>query len=48
MGQEDEWVYKYGQSFVKGLMDVNNGKINGVLGAAKNFFGDGATRFGAN
>jgi hypothetical protein len=29
-------------------MDVNNGKVNGVLGAAKNFFGDGATRFGAN
>ncbi len=29
-------------------MDVNNGKINGVLGGAKNFFGDGASRFGAN
>ncbi len=29
-------------------MDVNNGKVNGVLGSAKGFFGDGATRFGAN
>jgi beta-glucosidase len=48
LGQEDEWISKYGQSFVKGLMDVNNGKINGVLGAAKSFIGDGATRFGAS
>jgi beta-glucosidase len=48
MGQEDEWIEKYGQSFVKGLMDVGNGKINGVLGGAKHFFGDGASRFGAN
>ena len=48
MGQEDEWIEKYGQSFVKGLMDVNNGKINGVLGGAKHFFGDGAARFGAS
>lgn len=29
-------------------MDVNGGKVNGVLGSAKSFFGDGATRFGAN
>ena len=29
-------------------MDVNNGKVTGVLGGAKSFFGDGATRFGAN
>lgn len=29
-------------------MDVNNGRVNGVLGSAKSFFGDGATRFGAN
>jgi len=29
-------------------MDVSNGKVNGVLGGAKSFFGDGATRFGAN
>jgi beta-glucosidase len=48
LGQEDEWIEKYGQSFVKGLMDVSNGKINGVLGGAKSFFGDGASRFGAN
>jgi beta-glucosidase len=29
-------------------MDVNSGKVNGILGSAKSFFGDGATRFGAN
>lgn len=48
IGQQDDWGYKYGKSFVKGLMDVNNGKINGVLGSAKGFFGDGATKYGAN
>ncbi len=48
LGQEEDYIYKYGQSFVKGLMDVNNGKVNGVLGSAKSWFGDGATRFGAN
>lgn len=29
-------------------MNVNNGKINGVMGSAKSFFGDGATKYGAN
>lgn len=27
---------------------MSNGKVNGVLGSAKSFLGDGATRFGAN
>jgi len=27
---------------------VKNGKINGALGTAKHFFGDGSTQFGAN
>ncbi len=29
-------------------MDVSSGNVFGVLGGAKNFFGDGASRFGAN
>jgi|APEBP8051073178_1049388.scaffolds.fasta_scaffold19741_2 hypothetical protein len=29
-------------------MDVSNGNVFGVLGGAKSFFGDGASRFGAN
>ena len=29
-------------------MDVRNGVVNGVLGGAKSFFGDGATKFGAS
>lgn len=33
---------------MKGLMNVDGGKVNGVLGGAKSFFGDGASRFGAN
>jgi beta-glucosidase len=48
LGQEDPYIYKYGQSFVKGLQDVQNGKINGVLASAKHFFGDGSTIYGTN
>jgi len=33
---------------VKGLQDVSNGKINGALGSAKHFFGDGSTLYGCN
>jgi beta-glucosidase-like glycosyl hydrolase len=48
MGQEDPYIYKYGQSFVKGIQDIQNGKINGVLTSVKHFFGDGSTLYGAN
>jgi beta-glucosidase len=48
MGQEDPYIYKYGQSFVKGLQDVQNGKLNGVLASAKHFFADGAAMYGTN
>lgn len=30
------------------MQDVAGGKIRGVLGSAKHFIGDGATRYGAN
>lgn len=33
---------------MKGLQDVSNDRINGVLGSAKHFFGDGSTLFGCN
>lgn len=33
---------------MKGLQDVSNNKINGVLGSAKHFFGDGSTLYGCN
>lgn len=48
MGQEDDFIQKYAQSFVKGLQDVSNGQIKGVLGSGKHFFGDGSTHYGAN
>lgn len=48
MGQEDSFIHDYASSFIKGLQDVQNGKINGVLGTAKHFFGDGSTHYGAN
>lgn len=48
MGQEDDYIEKYAQSYVKGLQDVSNNKINGVLGSAKHFFGDGSTLYGCN
>ena len=41
-------MFKYGQSYVKGLMDVQSSGVKGVMASAKSFFGDGATRFGAN
>lgn len=33
---------------MRGLQAVSNGKITGVLGSVKHFFGDGATLYGAN
>lgn len=48
MGQEDDYIEKYAQSYVKGLQAIDNGRINGVLGSAKHFFGDGSTLFGCN
>lgn len=48
MGQEEDYVEKYAQAYVKGLQDVSNGKINGVLGSVKHFFGDGSTLYGCN
>jgi len=48
MGQQEEYIEKYAQSYVKGLQDVSNNKINGVLSSAKHFFGDGSTQFGCN
>ena len=48
MGQEDSYISDYASAFIKGIQDVSNGKINGVLGTAKHFFGDGSTKFGAN
>jgi beta-glucosidase len=48
MGQEENYIEKYAQSYVKGLQDVSNNSINGVLSSAKHFFGDGSTKFGCN
>ena len=48
MGQEDDFIEKYAQSFVKGLQDVSGGKVRGVLGSGKHFIGDGSTHYGAN
>ena len=48
MGQEDDYILKYSQSYVKGLQDVSNGKLNGILATAKHFFGDGSTIYGCN
>ena len=48
MGQEDSYISDYASAFIKGIQDVSNGKINGVLGTAKHFFGDGSTKFGAS
>ena len=48
MGQEDSFIKDYASAFIKGIQDVSNGKINGALGTAKHFFGDGSTHYGAN
>ena len=48
MGQDENWVEKYSQAFVRGLQDVRNDKINGALGTAKHYIGDGATLYGCN
>lgn len=48
MGQDENWVEKYSQAFIKGLQDVRNDKINGALGTAKHYLGDGATLYGCN
>ena len=48
MGQEDDFIQKYAQSFVKGLQDVSGNQIRGVLGSAKHYLGDGSTHYGAN
>lgn len=48
MGQDDNLIEQYAQAYTKGLQDVSNGKINGVLGSVKHFFGDGSTLYGCN
>lgn len=48
MGQEEDKIEKYAESFVRGLQSVSNDKINGVLATAKHFFGDGSTYYGCN
>lgn len=50
MGQEESYVYLYGREFVRGLQNASTttGVINGVLGTAKHFLGDGTTLYGAN
>ncbi len=48
MGQQEDYIEKYAYSYVKGLQDVSNDKINGVLSSAKHFFADGATLYGCN
>lgn len=48
MGQDENLVQKFSQAYVKGLQDVNNGKINGVLATPKHYLGDGSTLYGCN
>lgn len=48
MGQDDSFISQYASAFIKGLQDISNGKLNGALGTAKHFFGDGSTQYGAN
>lgn len=48
LGEDDKYIKDYGSNFIEGLQAVENGKINGVVGSAKHFFGDGSTLFGAN
>lgn len=48
LGEEDDFIQSYASSFIKGLQDISNDKVNGVLGTAKHFFGDGSTHYGAN
>lgn len=48
MGQQSDYIRKYGYSFVKGLQQVQNNRIQGVLASVKHFIGDGATQYGAD
>lgn len=48
MGSEPGWIRQYAAAYVRGLQDVQNGSIRGVLASAKHFIGDGATHFGAD
>ena len=48
MGQDSSWIEKYAEYYVKGLQEVSNGRIQGVVGSVKHFLGDGATLFGTN
>ena len=47
MGQEQEWIYKYGKAYVEGLQG-KPGSLTGVLASVKHFIGDGATMYGAD
>lgn len=47
MGQEEDWIYKYGKSYVEGLQG-KPGALTGILASVKHFIGDGATMYGAD
>ena len=48
MGQNEKFIEQYAAAYVRGVQDVGSGKINGVLGSTKHFFGDGSTNSGCN
>ena len=48
MGQNESNIEKYANAYVRGLQDVSNNKINGVLSSVKHFMADGATLYGTN
>jgi beta-glucosidase len=48
MGQEPDFIAKYAESFVRGLQDISNSRINGVLAGAKSFIGDGTSLYGCD
>ena len=48
MGQDSSMIEKFAESYVRGLQDVSNGKINGVVGSVKHWMGDGSTLYGTN
>ena len=47
MGQEKEWIYKYGKAYVEGVQGKPEA-LTGILASVKHFIGDGATMFGAD
>jgi len=48
LGQDESWIEKYSQAYVRGAQEVSSGRINGVLATNKHYLGDGSTLYGCN